>query len=171
MSTDYEEFYKENPHGLGEPFKEFVSFFEGYEESSARVLDLGCGQGRDALFIARRGHSVVGVDISATGIEQLLQDARQEGLSIEGVVADVKEYRPDKNFDVVVIDRTLHMLPEEVDRIAVLERLMGFINERGYVLIADEKKNLPAMEEFFIKAGWTVTFKQKGFLLLRFLMK
>jgi|AntAceMinimDraft_6_1070360.scaffolds.fasta_scaffold02523_5 2-polyprenyl-3-methyl-5-hydroxy-6-metoxy-1,4-benzoquinol methylase len=167
MSTDYEEFYKENPHGLGKPFKEFVSFFAEYKKIAARVLDLGCGQGRDAVFIARQGHSVVGVDIAETGIKQLLKDAKKEGLGIEGVVADVKDYVPDSNFDVVVIDRTLHMLSEESDRLAVLENLFSFINKEGYILIADEKKNLPAMEDCLVKNGLTVTLSHRGFLFVQ----
>jgi tellurite methyltransferase len=164
MSTNYEEFYKENPHGLGEPFKEFVIFFDGYEKTAVRVLDLGCGQGRDAMFIARKGHTVVGVDMAATGIKQMLDDAHNEGLNIEGVVADVKEYVPNNNFDVAVIDRTLHMLPKESDRIEVLKNLVSFVNKEGYILIADEKKNLPAMEECLVKNGLNITLSHKGFL-------
>lgn len=166
MSTDYEEFYKENPHGLGEPFKEFVDFFDRYKKTNARVLDLGCGQGRDAVFIARKGHSVVGVDISEVGITQLLADAKEEDLHIEGIVSDVKDYVPQSTFDVVVIDRTLHMLPEESERITVLESLLGFVNKGGHILIADEKKNLPAMEEYLVENGWTVTLSHKGFLFM-----
>ncbi|MCA9365596.1 class I SAM-dependent methyltransferase [Candidatus Kaiserbacteria bacterium] len=166
MSTDYEQFYKENPHGLGEPFRKFADFFENYKKTNARVLDLGCGQGRDALFIARKGHSVLGVDIAETGIKQMLSDAKKESLNIKGVVKNIKEYMPDEYFDVVVIDRTLHMLPEESDRIGVLENLVDFVKKDGYVLIADEKSNLPAIREFFVKAGWTVSLSHKGFLFV-----
>ena len=57
------------------------------------MLDLGCGQGRDALFIARKGHAVVGVNISKTGVGQMLEDAKQEELDISGIVADVVCYQ------------------------------------------------------------------------------
>lgn len=164
MSTDYEKFYKENPHGLGEPFKEFVDFFDRYEKKHARILDIGCGQGRDALFIARLGHSVVGVDMSPTGIAQMVADAEKEKLDIVGVVADITDYEPEEAYDVIVIDRTLHMLPEEAERIAVLERLVARVFDSGYMLIADEKKNLPTMENFLKQHGWTITLSQKGFL-------
>jgi len=52
----------------GQPFPEFVQFFVDFDQVNASVLDLGCGQGRDALFIARMGHDVLGVDLSPTGI-------------------------------------------------------------------------------------------------------
>ncbi|WP_409070426.1 class I SAM-dependent methyltransferase [Aliifodinibius sp. S!AR15-10] len=43
-------------------------------------MDFGCGQGRDALFIARMGHRVLGVDISKTGISQMLDEANRENI-------------------------------------------------------------------------------------------
>lgn len=89
MATDYEKYYQDIPHGLGDPTKEFVTFFTTYNARSSKVLDVGCGQGRDALFIARLGHEVTAVDLSPTGIRDLISDANSEGLSITGVVADI----------------------------------------------------------------------------------
>jgi len=80
MPFDYEKFYQQQRHALGDPPPEFVTFFEQFDMQNADVLDVGCGQGRDALFIARRGHHVAGVDIAATGISQLVEDAQAEGL-------------------------------------------------------------------------------------------
>lgn len=90
-----------------------MQFFETFANPAARVLDVGCGQGRDALFIARLGHSVVGVDLSAHGIRDLLAASKAERLDITGDVADITTYTPAGKFDVVLIDRTLHMLPKD----------------------------------------------------------
>lgn len=75
MPTDYGKFYRGAKQALGEPTKEFVKFFDTQARPRIRVLDIGCGQGRDALFIARLGHSVVGVGQSPTGIRDLLAEA------------------------------------------------------------------------------------------------
>ena len=72
---NYEEEYQNSRNVCGEPFQEIVEFFENYDDECATVLDSGCGQGRDALFIARKGHSVLGVDTAQTGIEQMLEEA------------------------------------------------------------------------------------------------
>lgn len=167
MATDYEQFYQENPHGLGEPFKEFVEFFNNNEKVNVKVLDLGCGQGRDALFIARMGHRVVGVDTSPTGIEQLVADAETEGLSIEGIVADIVDYEPSEQFDVVLIDRTLHMLKDDNVRLQVLSKLLPFVKNDGYILIADEKKNIPAMETLLADNGWRILPGKKTFVFAK----
>ena len=42
----------------------------------------GYVQGRDALFIGRKGHSVLGVDTAQTGIEQMLEEAESEKLAV-----------------------------------------------------------------------------------------
>ena len=52
MAYNYEELYKSNPQALGAPTQVFVDFFETQPLENLRVLDVGCGQGRDALFIA-----------------------------------------------------------------------------------------------------------------------
>ena len=167
MATDYEKIYREQRHVLGEPTNEFVVFFEQLP-SPMRILDVGCGQGRDALCVARLGHQVVGVDLSSSGITQLREDAEREGLDIEGIVANIVEYKPDGLFNVVLFDRTLHMLPTN-DRISVLDRYSKHVDEKGYVLISDEKKNLPAMESLLVEGDgtWLIERKTRGFLFLQ----
>lgn len=168
MATDYEKFYQDNRHGLGEPTNEFVSFFENYAESSSDVLDIGCGQGRDTLFIARLGHRVTAIDLSPTGISELNADAEAEGLEITGVVADVRHYDYSGKFDVIVIDRTLHMLGE-LERLDALRKLLTLTSNGSHVLIADEQSNLPALAGIFKDSqwSWSTTFAGEGFLFMR----
>ncbi|MEM6431766.1 MAG: class I SAM-dependent methyltransferase [Deinococcota bacterium] len=167
MATNYETLYQTERHALGQPTKAFVSFFESLPASSLTVVDVGCGQGRDSLFIARLGHQVTSIDISPTGIKQLLEDAGAEGLSITGIVADLSEYQFIASYDIAVVDRTLHMLAPEL-RLNLLARVMKVISAEGYILIADEPRNLPAMLELFTQdAGWQVMKHQQGFLFVR----
>ena len=57
-----------------------------YDDECASIINLGYGQGRDALFIARKGRSVLGVDKAQTGIEQMLEEAESEKLAVVGVM-------------------------------------------------------------------------------------
>lgn len=167
MATDYEKLYQKTRHALGEPTNIFIKYFETYLISKARVLDVGCGQGRDALFIARLGHRVTGVDIAPSGIDDLIESARKENLTITGEVADLVAYNPDGQFDVVLIDRTLHMLPEG-DRYAVLDRLSDHVRTGGALLIADEKSNIAGLLSVLKQSGshWSRTYEQNGYLFL-----
>lgn len=168
MATDYEQFYRDNKQGLGAPAKPFVDFFQTYGKSAARVLDVGCGQGRDALFIARLDHQVTAVDLSPTGIADLRADAAREGLRIDAHVGDIRTFDRPGPFDVIVIDRTLHMLAEEPERMAVLERLISQTLEGSFVLIADERANLPAFERAFAEsaATWRPLYRRGGYMFM-----
>lgn len=167
MATDYEKIYREQRHALGAPTRALVEFFE-LLPAPLRIFDVGCGQGRDALFIARLGHQVVGVDLSISGIAQLGEDAEREGVGIEAIVADIVDYAPAGVFDVMLFDRTLHMLPP-TDRLRVLDRYRKHVGEKGYVLISDERKNLPAMESLFMQSDntWRITRKTRGLLFFQ----
>ena len=165
MATDYELFYRENRHGPGEPTKEFVTFFDTYDLTKAKVLDVGCGQGRDALFIAQHGHIVTAIDLSPSGIKDLTSDATKKGLEISTHVIDVREYQSKSKFDIILIDRTLHMLSLEHRR-TTLMNLLTLSRCGSHLLIADEKSNIPdykiILEESTI--DWTITMNKRGFL-------
>lgn len=162
----YEKFFQEGRGVCGAPFPEFLKFFDTYLLQQARVLDLGCGQGRDALFIARKGHHVVGVELSPTGVQQMLEDAKEEELAVDGVVADIVVYEPEGLFDVVVLDRVLHMLQEDAVKTAVLAKSAAHLKPNGFILIADEPKNQPLFHNFFDNHAdkWQLQTKKKNMI-------
>lgn len=168
MATDYDALYRKTPDALGAPARVFVDFFDAYERAGARVLDIGCGQGRDALFIARLGHRVTGVDLSPNGIACLRKAAHDEALDIAGHVADIRSFEPDDTFDVILIDRTLHMLAP-ADRLDVLARLLNHTNDRAWVLIADEPRNIAAFQTVFPQSGlrWETRKRERGYLFMQ----
>ncbi len=69
----------------------------------ARVLDLACGTGRHAIELARRGFSVVGVDIAADLLEIAARDAADlAGGEVEFREADLREIELEPEFDLVL---------------------------------------------------------------------
>ena len=168
MAYDYDKLYGSTPQALGDPSSIFVDFFAHRSATQLRVLDVGCGQGRDAVFIARLGHRVTGVDLSPNGIADLRAIARDEGLAIEAVVADITTFAPNGDFDVILIDRTLHMLPKAA-ALDVLARLLGCVRNPGWMLIADEKSNMQGFKDVVAAetGTWTTTLDKGGALFLR----
>ena len=57
-----------------------------------RVLDIGCGEGRNAIFLAGLGHTVDAFDISAAGIEKAREIARLSGARVNFFRCDLGEY-------------------------------------------------------------------------------
>jgi SAM-dependent methyltransferase len=82
----------------------FVEQALGAREPAGRALDLACGEGRNAIWLAKRGWSATAVDYSDVAIERAGKLAATEGVEVEWVCADVTSYAPDPEaFALVVI--------------------------------------------------------------------
>lgn len=83
---------------------QFVAEFAADLEP-CRVLDLGCGQGRNAVWLAGRGHKVTGVDLSEVGIADARAWAAEAGARATFLVADAAEdwTPPAGGFDLVLL--------------------------------------------------------------------
>ena len=67
-------------------------------------LDLGCGEGRNAIWLASQGWDVIGVDFSRIGLDKAHQLAAQRHVAVEWILADVTTYRSARAaFDLVAI--------------------------------------------------------------------
>ena len=76
-----------------------------------QVLDIGCGLGDNAIYLASRGHSVTGLDSSPAGIEQARARAADAGVQVRFDVADATELAGyDGAFDTVVDSALYHCL-------------------------------------------------------------
>ena len=81
---------------------------------SGTVVDVGCGLGENAIYLASRGHQVTGIDLAPTAIDQARRQARQRGVAVEFVVADATTLAGfDDRFDSVLDGACYHCLPEE----------------------------------------------------------
>lgn len=74
----------------------------------SRALDYAMGRGRHALLLAEHGFHVTGVDIQFAAVAQAMHEARQRGLSLDGVCADLTCFPlPHARFHVIVVTRYL----------------------------------------------------------------
>ncbi|MEU4807144.1 class I SAM-dependent methyltransferase [Actinosynnema sp. NPDC023587] len=110
---------------------------------AGRALDLGCGDGGDALWLARRGWRVTAVDISAVALGRLADLARSRDLA--GLVAaerhDLRESFPPGRFDLVCA-HYLHT-PADLDRAAVLRTAADALDPGGRLLVVDHGSTAP----------------------------
>ncbi|BBX02046.1 SAM-dependent methyltransferase [Mycolicibacterium moriokaense] len=102
-----------------------------------RALDLGCGEGADAVWLAQRGWDVVAVDISDTALQRARAAAEERGLAdrIDFQQHDLSETFPNGEFDLVSAHFFHSTVP--LDRIRIFRRAAEAIRPGGTMLIVD----------------------------------
>ncbi|MGC2360001.1 MAG: class I SAM-dependent methyltransferase [Thermoplasmata archaeon] len=78
------------------------------------LVDLGSGEGRDAIYFARRGYRVLGVDISSVGVRKAEHRASRLGVNARFLVGDMRTYRLGHRADVVFCSGALNNLPRRI---------------------------------------------------------
>jgi ubiquinone/menaquinone biosynthesis C-methylase UbiE len=103
----------------------------------SRVLDLGCGEGADAIWLAEHGWTVVAVDVSTTALTRAREAATSRGVAdrIDFVESDLTRELPQGPFDLVSA-QFLHSTVA-MDRSAVLRRAAAAVAPGGTLLIVD----------------------------------
>lgn len=105
------------------------------EATDGPILDVGCGTGRVALRLARRGYEVVGVDIDPALVEELR--ARSVGLPAEGAVGDARRLDLGREFGLVLAPMQLvQLLAGESERLACLAAIAAHLRPGGLAALA-----------------------------------
>ena len=81
----------------------FLLDYKDLLPKSARVLDVACGEGRNAVALASMGHKVTAIDFSSVALERAKLLARDSGVEVNFKAVDLDLYLPDLlAFDVVL---------------------------------------------------------------------
>ncbi len=109
--------------------------------SPGRALDLACGEGQNAIWLATLGWQVTGVDYSDVAIEKARARAERDGLTVDFVCADLLEYEPEPaSFDLALL-LYFHLPPHELG--IVLSRAQTALADGGtMVVLGHHRRNL-----------------------------
>lgn len=73
-----------------------------------RVLDIGCGEGKNAVFLAKNGYNVTAFDIADSGLDKARKLAALHHVQIDFFKADINDYRPPTEFDIIFSSGVFH---------------------------------------------------------------
>lgn len=105
-----------------------------------RALDLACGEGRNALWLAEQGWDVTAVDFADAGVDKGRRLGDERGIAVDWQVADVTTWRPVAPFDLVVVFYL--QLPAE-EMADVLAMAADAVAPGGtFLLVAHDRSNL-----------------------------
>ena len=116
-------------------------------------MDVACGRGRHALWLARHGWRVTAIDRHAGVVRDLDSDARRQGLTISARVADLEAgpaLLPEEAFDVVVVVHYLHR--------PLFPRLLAAVRPGGVLVYetfttAQAARGKPTNPDFLLRPG------------------
>ncbi len=106
-----------------------------------RVLDLACGEGRNAIWLAERGWQATGVDFSDVALEKARALAVERGVEAEWVQGDLTAFRPEPGaFDLALL---FYLQVPEADRRAAVRAAASAVAPGGtFLLVAHDRTNL-----------------------------
>lgn len=108
----------------------------------ATALDVACGEGRNAVWLAEQGWRVTAIDFSTVAVAKAQGLAQQRGVTVEWVVDDVTAWDPPHPFDLVVV-AYLQLPPEQLA--AALARAVAAVAAGGrLVAVGHHVDNLTA---------------------------
>ncbi len=134
------------PWDIGRPADELQKVVAEGKVSRCRAVDLCCGSGTDAIYLARQGFDVTGIDVSPTALGQAQQKARDANVSVHWVLADVLALPELKPFDFLY-DRACYHVVREQNLAAYLETVRRLSHPGTSFLLLAARLDEMSMEE------------------------
>jgi tellurite methyltransferase len=115
---------------------------------TGRALDLGMGEGDNAVWLARRGFRVIGIDRSASAVDAANDRAQSAGLPLETHVIDIQDFKIEPGrYALILAAAVLHfLLPDDARRLA--GRIKAGLQPGGVVIVSVYTVDDPGYEAF-----------------------
>jgi len=115
-----------------------VDFIESEidHDKNCKILDVGCGTGRHAIELTRRGYSVTGVDLSQNMLRKAREKASNAGLEIDFRQADARNLPFKEEFDLVIMlcEGGFPLMETDEMNFQILESVARALNDNGKLI-------------------------------------
>jgi methyl halide transferase len=138
-NTVWNERYQEGKEALpwdtGSPATELVEYFASITVKPKRALEIGCGTGTNAIWMAQQGVTVIATDVSPKAIETAKEKCSKAGATADFRVSDIVEQAPmpGVTFDFVFDRGVYHVMAPE-HREVFIDRVAAALHNDGYWL-------------------------------------
>ena len=159
LFTDYAESYDRESFTRGTIGE--VDFLEeelGHDRTK-KILDIGCGTGRHAIELAKRGYRVTGVDLSESQLARAREKALGAGVQVEFLQQDARDLRLDERFDLVMMicEGAFPLMETDEMNFAILENAASLLVGGGKLILTTLNALYPLYHSVkdFLNAGKT----------------
>jgi methyl halide transferase len=143
---------------IGKPALKLKSLVERGELKPCRVVDLGCGSGNDAIYLASRGFDVTGIDIAPTALWFAEEKAKAAGVHVNWVLADVFALPELGTFDFI-FDRGCYHNLRYIDAGGFLSSMRQLSHPGTQCLILSlDKDTAPGVREHHLREDFAASF-------------
>lgn len=120
-----------------EPSIDLVLFVQSEKIAPGPALDLGCGDGRNSLYLAELGFDVTGIDISTVAITKLRTEATRRGVEITAILGDVRDhtYLP-QHYHLIVANTILDHIADEQEGNELAKAIQCTLLPEGYLFVS-----------------------------------
>ncbi|KMQ50379.1 Tellurite resistance protein TehB [Chitinispirillum alkaliphilum] len=134
-SPFWEKTYREDDIStFGEPSIEIKQLSQELDKNS-KILDVGCGEGRNAIYLAENGFDVEAFDISDAGIGKLTSCADSKSLSVNAYTCSIDQFVFKSRYDCIIMHGVLHLVHRNVWENFLLE-VKNHTSQNGLNIIA-----------------------------------
>ncbi len=162
---------------IGRPQREVIRLADN-GEIRGRVLDVGCGTGENALYLASLGLEVWGIDMALSAINKAREKAKERGITVNFLVSDALKLQSLKNrFDTVVDCGLFHVFTDE-ERLIFAASLSSILYAGGKYLMLCFSEYVPGsygprrITQAEIRAtfssGWNINYIREAKFETRF---
>lgn len=121
--------------------------FEHLLNKQSKIIDIGCGEGQNAFYLAKQGYcNVDAFDISEHGIAKLQQKCRKENILLNAFTADLTTYQFQQKYDLIMSFGTLHFVKKS-DWKDFINRAKMYTNAGGIHIIQLFTDTVPASKD------------------------
>ena len=142
-------------------------------DKSKLILDVGCGTGRHAIELAKRGYKVVGVDLSETQLNKAKEKAKQEGVTVEFLQKDARNIDFKNKFDLIIMlcEGAFPLMETDEMNFEILKNNSNALKENGKLIFSTLNALYPlyhSVKDFINSDQGTVNSMDNTFDLMTF---
>ena len=123
-----------------------ITEFEHLINDQSKILEAGCGEGQNAIYLAKQGHHVDAFDLSEHGIAKLKHRCELADTQVNAFVADLTAYQIKQHYDMVICFGTLHFVEKDEWRRFIINA-KEYTNIGGIHIIQIFTDTVPASED------------------------